>query len=48
MVNLRKGYSYCDKHNKPYLKFCKECEKFDRLLCDETVNKSHYFSKKTY
>ena len=28
------------------MKFCKECEKFDCLLCDETVNKSHYFSKK--
>ena len=29
MVNARKGYLYCDKHDKPYLKFCKECEKFD-------------------
>ena len=46
MVNVRKGYSYCEKHNKAYLKFCKECEKFDCLLCNETVNKSHYFSKK--
>ena len=46
MVNVRKGYLYCNKHDKPYLKFCKECEKFDCLLCDETVNKSHYFSKK--
>ena len=46
MVNIRKGYSFCEKHNIPYLKFCKECEKFDCLLCDETVNKSHYFSKK--
>ena len=46
MVNVRKSYSYCNKHDKPYLKFCKECEKFDCLLCDETVNKSHYFSKK--
>ena len=45
MVNVRKGYSYCDKHNISYLKFCKECEKFDCLLCDETVNKQHYFSK---
>ena len=45
MVNIRKGYSYCDKHNSSYLKFCKECEKFDCLLCDETVNKEHYFSK---
>ena len=46
MVNVRKGYLYCNKHDKPYLKFCKECEKFDCLLCDETVNKDHYFSKK--
>ena len=46
MVNIRKGYKYCDKHNSSYLKFCKECEKFDCLLCEETVNKEHYFSKK--
>ena len=45
MVNIRKGYSYCDKHNSSYLKFCKECEKFDCLLCNEIVNKEHYFSK---
>ena len=25
MVNIRKGYSYCDKHKLSYLKFCKEC-----------------------
>ena len=46
MVNIRKGYKYCDKHDISYLKFCKECEKFDCLLCEETVNKEHYFSKK--
>ena len=46
MVNVRKGYSFCEKHGKTYLKFCKECEKFDCLLCNETVSKSHYFSKK--
>ena len=45
MVNIRKGYLFCEKHNIPYLKFCKECEKFDCLLCDEIVNKEHYFSK---
>ena len=45
MVNIRKGYSFCKKHNISYLKFCKECEKFDCLLCNETVNKEHYFSK---
>ena len=45
MVNIRKGYSFCEKHNISYLKFCEECEKFDCLLCNETVNKEHYFSK---
>ena len=46
MVNVKKGYSFCEKHSIPYLKFCKECGKFDCLLCDETVNKTHYYSKK--
>ena len=46
MVNIRKGYSFCEKHNKAYLKYCKECEQFDCLLCEETVNKTHYFSEK--
>ena len=46
MVNIKKGYSFCDKHNISYLKFCKECEQMDCLLCDETVNRNHYFSKK--
>ena len=46
MVNIKKGYSFCDKHNISYLKFCKECEQMDCLLCGKTVNKNHYFSKK--
>ena len=46
MVNIKKGYSFCNKHNISYLKFCKECQQMDCLLCDETVNKEHYFSKK--
>ena len=46
MINIRKGYSFCEKHNISYLKFCKECEKFDCLLCDQIVSKEHYFSKK--
>ena len=46
MINIRKGYKYCDKHDISYLKFCKECERYDCLLCNETVNKEHYFSKK--
>ena len=45
MVNIRKGYSFCEKHNISNLKFCKECEKFECLLCNQTVNKQHYFSK---
>ena len=45
MVNIRKGYKYCNKHNTPYLKFCKKCETFDCLICNEKVNKEHYFSK---
>ena len=45
MVNIRKGYKYCDKHDTPYLKLCKKCETFDCLICDEKVNRDHYFSK---
>ena len=46
MVNVKKRHLFCEKHNTPYLNFCKQCEKMDCLLCNETVNKSHYFSKK--
>ena len=46
MINIRKGYRLCEEHNIPYLKFCKKCEQIDCLLCNETVNKDHYFSKK--
>ena len=46
MINVRKGYSFCEKHNNSYLKFCKHCEQMDCLLCDQVVNKEHYFSKK--
>ena len=45
MVNIRKGYKYCDKHDTPFLKFCKKCDTFDCLICNETVNKEHYYSK---
>ena len=45
MVNIKKGYSFCEKHNISYFKICKECDKFDCLLCNETVNERHYFSK---
>ena len=46
MINIRKGYILCEEHNIPYLKFCKECEKLHCLLCNQDVNKQHYFSKK--
>ena len=46
MINVRKGYSFCEKHNISYLKFCKNCEQMDCFLCNQTVNKEHYFSKK--
>ena len=46
MVNVRKGYQYCNKHNLAYLKFCKQCEQMDCLISNEIVNRNHYFSKK--
>ena len=48
MINIRKGYVLCKEHNISYSKdsFCKECEKMNCLLCNQTVNKQHYFSKK--
>ena len=46
MINVRKGYSFREKQNISYLKFCKNCEQMDCLLCNQTVNKEHNFSKK--
>ena len=46
MINVRKCYLLCEEHDISYLKFCKKCEQMDCLLCDQTVNKKHYFSKK--
>ena len=46
MIIIRKGYVSCEKHNISYLKFCKECKKLHCLLCNQTVNNSHYLSKK--
>ena len=46
MISIKKGYVLCKEYNISYLKFCKQCEKMDCLLCNETVNKEHYFSKK--
>ena len=48
MINIRKGYILCKEHNISYFKdsFCKECKNMNCLLCNQTVNKQHYFSKK--
>ena len=48
MINIRKGYVLCNEHNISYSKdsFCNECEKKNYLLCNQNVNKEHYFSKK--
>ena len=49
IINIRKGYVLCEKHNISYSKdsFCRECEKITCLLYNQTVNKSHYFQKNT-
>ena len=46
MINIKKGYVLCKEHDVSFLNFCKICEKMDCLLCNETVNKENYFSKK--
>ena len=48
MINIEKGHILCKEHNISYSKdsYCKESEKITCLLCNQTVNKSHYFSKK--
>ena len=48
MINIKKSHILCKEHNISYSKdsYCKECEKINCLLCNQTVNKSHYFSKK--
>ena len=46
MMNIKKGYISCEKHNISYLKFCKKCETMNCLLCNQDVNKQHYFSKR--
>ena len=45
MVNVKKGYLYCDIHKIPYLNFCKQCDKVYCDLCKIDTNKQHYFSK---
>ena len=50
LINIRKGYVLSKEHNISYSKdsFCKECEKMNALLCNQNINKSHYFQKKAY
>ena len=47
MINIKKGHILCKEHNISYSKdsYCKECEKINCLLCNQTVNKNHYFQK---
>ena len=45
MVNVRKGYSFFEKHNISYLTFCKECERFDCLLLMKQLIKVIIFLK---
>ena len=50
MINIRQGYILCEQYNIYYSKdsFCKKCEKMNCLLCNQTVDKQHYFSKKHF
>ena len=44
MLNIKKGYMLCEKHNVSYLKFCKQCEILNCQLCNlEKVNTDHFF-----
>ena len=45
MVNIKKGYLYCDIHKISYLNFCKQCDIIVCDLCKIETNKSHFFSK---
>ena len=48
MINTEKSHLLCKEHNISYSEdsYCTECEKRNCLLCNQTVNKSHYFQKK--
>ena len=48
MIDIKKGHILYKEHNISYSKdsYCKECEKLHCLLCNQTVNKNHYFFKK--
>ena len=45
MVNVKKGYLYCNVHKISYLNFCKKCDKVYCDLCKIDTDKRHYFSK---
>ena len=45
IVNVKKGYLYCDIHKISYLNFCKQCDKVYCDLCKIDTDKRHYFSK---
>ena len=48
MINIKKGHILCKEHNISYSKdsYCKDFGKINCLLCNQTVNKQHYFFKK--
>ena len=45
MINVKKGYLYCDIHKIPSLNFCKQCDKVYCDLCKIDTDKRHYFLK---
>ena len=45
MVNIKKGYLYCDIHKVAYLNFCKQCDIIVCDLCKIETNRNHFFSK---
>ena len=47
MINIKKGHILCKEHNISFSKdsYCKECEKINCLLCNQTVNKIIIFKK---
>ena len=45
MVNVKKGYLYCDIHKISYLNFCTQCDVIFCDLCKIETNRSHFFSK---
>ena len=46
MINIKKGYILCEKHNIPYLNFCKQCEKIFFYYVIKQLIKITIFQKK--